>query len=81
MNALIVLSVPVVGITIVLFFLHRRNKRKLAEEDSKDKYKSHDWGMEGVTRAGKKGGPEMSVSEKEIPGGHDRGLSIETGSP
>ena len=49
--------------------------------NSKDKYKSHDWGMEGVTRAGKKGGPEMSVSEKEIPGGHDRGLSIETGSP
>jgi hypothetical protein len=53
-NALIVLSVPVVGITIVLFFLHRRNKRKLAEEDSKDKYKSHDWGMEGVTELARK---------------------------
>lgn len=81
LNALTACSVPVVGVTIVLFFLHRRNKRKLAEEDSKDKYKSHDWGMEGVAKAGKKGGPEMSVSEKEIPGGHDRGLSIETGSP
>ena len=60
-NALIVPSVPVVGVMVVLLFLHRRNKRKLAEEDSKDKYKSHDWGMEGVAKAGKKGGPEMSV--------------------
>lgn len=74
--------VPVVGIAVVLAFLHRRNKQKLREEDQRDKYKSHDWGMEGVTpKAGKKGGPEMSISEKEISGGHDRGLSIETGSP
>ncbi|KAF1839222.1 hypothetical protein BDW02DRAFT_231465 [Decorospora gaudefroyi] len=72
--------VPVVGVAIVLFFLHRRNKRKLREEDSKDKYKSHDWGMEGVARPGKKGGPEMTVTEKEIAN-HDRTLSIETGSP
>ncbi|RAR14812.1 hypothetical protein DDE83_001844 [Stemphylium lycopersici] len=73
-------SVPVVGVGIVLMFLHRRNKRKLREEDQKDKYKSQDWGMDGVaTKAGKKGGPEMRVSEKEV--GHDRGLSIETGSP
>jgi hypothetical protein len=75
-------SVPIVGIAVVLAFLHRRHKRKLREEDQKDKYKSHDWGMDGVTpKAGKKGGPEMSVSEKEIAGGHDRGLSIEAGSP
>ncbi|KAI4960513.1 hypothetical protein J4E86_002135 [Alternaria arbusti] len=69
-------QVPTIAIALAIM-----NKRKLAEEDSKDKYKSHDWGMEGVAKAGKKGGPEMSVSEKEIPGGHDRGLSIETGSP
>lgn len=79
-------SVPVVGISVVLIFLHRRNKRKLREEDQRDKYKSNDWGMEGVVpkagkSGGKSGGPEMSVSEKEIAGGHDRGLSIETGSP
>lgn len=65
----------------MLCFLHRRNKRKLAEEDSKDKYKSNDWGMDGVAKTGKKGRPEMSLSEKDVGGGHDRGLSIETGSP
>jgi hypothetical protein len=63
----------------VLFFLHRRNKRKLAEEDKKDKYKSHDWGMEGPATTGKKGGPEMSVSEKESS--HHKGMSMEHGSP
>ncbi|RMZ69457.1 ankyrin repeat nuc-2 [Pyrenophora seminiperda CCB06] len=80
-NPLIHHSVPVVGVSIVLFFLHRRNKRKLAEEDSKDQHKSDDWGMEGVAKANKKGRPEMSLSEKNIGGSHDRGLSIETGSP
>ncbi|CAO2658651.1 Nn.00g063740.m01.CDS01 [Neocucurbitaria sp. VM-36] len=75
--------VPVVGLLVVLLFLHRRNKRKLREEDAKDKYKSLDFGMapgEGGAKRGKKG-PEMSVTEKEIRGGHDRGLSLETGSP
>jgi len=81
LNPLINRSVPVVGVSIVLCFLHRRNKRKLAEEDSKDQYKSNDWGMEGVSKTNKKGRPEMSLSEKDGPGGHDRGLSIETGSP
>ncbi|KAF1940807.1 hypothetical protein EJ02DRAFT_445248 [Clathrospora elynae] len=70
--------VPCVGISIVLFFLHRRNQRKLREEDTKDKHSTNDWGMDGVVTRGKKR-PEMSVSEKE--GGHDRALSIETGSP
>ncbi|KAK1908302.1 hypothetical protein P3342_009149 [Pyrenophora teres f. teres] len=73
--------VPIVCISIVLCFLHRRNKRKLAEEDSKDEYKSNDWGMEGVAKANKKNRPEMKLSEKDAAGGHDRGLSIETGSP
>lgn len=36
-------------------------------------------GMGGPKR-GKKG-PEMSITEKEIRGGHDRGISLETGSP
>jgi hypothetical protein len=76
-------SVPIVGLFVVLIFLHRRNKKKLAAEDAKDKYKSLDFGMEGAgpMRKGKKGGPEMSITEKEIRGGHDRGLSLEAGSP
>lgn len=75
--------VPVVGLTVVLLFLHRRNKKKLREEDAKDKYKSMDFGLTpGVGGPkGKKKGPEMSISEKEIRGGHDRGISLETGSP
>jgi hypothetical protein len=73
--------IPVVGLAIVLVFLNFRHKRKLREEDAKDKHNTGDWGMEGASRAGKKGGPEMRVSEKEIAGSHDRGLSLETGSP
>lgn len=75
--------VPVVGLMIVLIILHRRNKRKLAEEDARDKYKSMDWGMEGGVGGVKKGkgGPEMALTEKELQGAHNRGLSMETGSP
>ncbi|KAJ4361314.1 hypothetical protein N0V95_002016 [Ascochyta clinopodiicola] len=78
--------VPVVGISIVLFFLHRRNQRKLAEED-KDKYRSMDFGLEhkGAPggRVGVKKGPEMSVTDvdKEMKGAHSRGISLEHGSP
>lgn len=82
LNALTCCRVPVVGLLVVLIFLHRRNNKKLAAEDAKDKYKSLDFGMEGAggMRKGKKG-PEMSITEKEIRGGHNRGLSLETGSP
>src|SRR5690242_13656362 len=76
-------SVPVVGISVVLFFLHRRNQKKLAEED-KDKYRSMDFGLETKGgRAGPKKGPEMSISEveKEMSGSHARGISLEHGSP
>ncbi|KAF1921806.1 hypothetical protein BDU57DRAFT_436902 [Ampelomyces quisqualis] len=75
--------VPIVGLLVVLVFLHRRNKKKLAAEDAKDKYKSLDFGLEGAgpMKRGKTGGPEMKVTEKEIRGGHDRGLSLEAGSP
>jgi hypothetical protein len=37
-------------------------------------------GGAGAARNGKKG-PEMSITEKEIRGGHSRGLSLEAGSP
>ena len=76
-------SVPVVGISVVLFFLHRRNQRKLAEED-KDKYRSMDFGLgDKGGRVGVKKGPEMKVTdlEKETRGTHDRGISLEHGSP
>jgi hypothetical protein len=78
LTALTLHSVPVVGLLVVLVFLHRRNKKKLAEEDAKDKYKSHDWGMEGSAGGKKNGkkGPEMSVTEK-----HNRGISLENSSP
>lgn len=73
--------VPVVGLLVVLVILHRRNKRKLAEEDSKDKYKSMDFGLEpgvGGAKRGKKG-PEMTVTEKGLR--HNHQLSLENASP
>lgn len=75
-------SVPVVGITVVLFFLHRRNQKKLREED-KDKYGSLDFGMEnkGAGRVGAKKGPEVTEIEKEVHAAHDRGISLEPGNP
>jgi hypothetical protein len=83
-DALTFHSVPVAGLFIVLIFLHRRNKKKLREEDAKDKSHLTDWGMEGgVGKKGKKGknNSEMMVSEKNLAGGHARGVSFETGSP
>jgi hypothetical protein len=80
---LIVNRVPVLGISVVLFFLHRRNKRKLAEED-KDKYRSMDFGLETKGgRVGAKKGPEMTVTdiEKMSDPTHVRGISLEHGSP
>ncbi|KAH8730065.1 hypothetical protein GQ44DRAFT_476223 [Phaeosphaeriaceae sp. PMI808] len=71
--------IPVVGLFIVLIFLHRRNKKRLAAEDAKDKYKSLDFGME--VGGGKKKGNGPVMSEKEIQESHTRGLSLEHGSP
>jgi hypothetical protein len=73
--------VPIVGLFIVLIFLHRRNKKKLAAEDARDKYKSLDFGLGGAGGKKGKGGPEMSITEKEVRGDHSRGLSLEAGSP
>ena len=81
--ALTILRIPIVGLAVVLVFLHHRNNRKLRAEDAKDKYKSLDFGLDpgaATTRRGKKG-PEMTITEKELKAGHDRGLSLETGSP
>ncbi|KAL6703225.1 hypothetical protein ACN47E_010087 [Coniothyrium glycines] len=76
-------AIPVAGLAVVLFFLHRRNNRKLREEDKKDKYKSMDFGMEPSVGGPKRGrkGPEMAISEKEISHGHNHQLSLENVSP
>ena len=70
--------------SVVLFLLHRRHQKKLAEEDQKDKYRSMDFGLgDKGGRVGMKKGPEMTITdvEKEISGAHARGISLEHGSP
>lgn len=75
------------------FFLHRRNLRKLREEDMKDKYKSLDFGMgpnhgggASASTRGRKGAPEMINTDMEkarIAPAHEKGLSLDmdVGSP
>ncbi|KAJ4365158.1 hypothetical protein N0V83_008776 [Neocucurbitaria cava] len=72
--------IPVVGLAIVLLILSRRNKRKLREEDARGK--SMDFGLApGVGGKRGKKGPEMTITEKGLRPGHDRQVSLETGSP
>ncbi|KAF2872562.1 hypothetical protein BDV95DRAFT_628189 [Massariosphaeria phaeospora] len=82
---LIVLAVvvPIVVISVVLFFLHRRTIRKVKDEDAKDKYKSLDFGVDPTPKRSNKGGTEMSLAdtEKELRGGHSRGLSMDVAGP
>lgn len=58
----------------MLFFLHRRNVKKLRAEDKDDKYRSLDF---GIDPASKKKGPEMKLSGLDIEKSHGRGLSME----
>jgi hypothetical protein len=55
-------SIPLSAALIVLFILHRRNKKKLRIEDANDPHKSLDFGLDGVPSAsrGNKRNPEMS---------------------
>lgn len=86
-TAAIVIAVvfPIVAALVVLFFLHRRNVRKLRDEDAKDKYKSLDFGMgpnPGAATNGRarKGAPEMINTDMEkarSAPGHDKGMSID----
>jgi hypothetical protein len=64
---------------VVLLYLHRRNGKKLMEEDAKGNYGSDDFGMQGGGRRGKTG-PEMSSAgaEKSV---HGRGMSTDVMSP
>ena len=82
------------GIAVILFiYLHRRHVKKLRNEDANDPHKSLDFGMDagdGMNatkkgRKGKKGGPEMTVTEIGSDKGlrRPRGLSMDMdiGSP
>lgn len=84
-------SIPLAAAIVVLFFLHRRVKRKQRLEDANDKHKSLDFGMGDV--APSKGRqakvPEMTVTDMESqtrdtlkPGGpHKHGLSLDMTTP
>ncbi|KAF2707049.1 hypothetical protein K504DRAFT_458509 [Pleomassaria siparia CBS 279.74] len=71
---------PIVIALVVLTYLHRRNVKRLREEDAKDQYKGDDFGMEGaVARKKGKNAPEMSLAEKSTL--HGRGMSEDVMSP
>ncbi|KAI4716926.1 hypothetical protein E4T48_06894 [Aureobasidium sp. EXF-10727] len=78
----VAVAVPLVAAALVLFFLHRRVKRKHAQEDRDDKYKSLDFGLDNVPSGGRgrKGVPEMTVTDMEKSmkhAMHTKGLSLD----
>ncbi|KAI5212867.1 hypothetical protein AUEXF2481DRAFT_33485 [Aureobasidium subglaciale EXF-2481] len=82
----VAVAVPVVVAALVLFFLHRRVKRKHAQEDRDDKYKSLDFGLDTVPSKGRahKGVPEMTITDMEKSTQnmmHTRGLSLDMHTP
>ena len=74
---------------LVLLYLHRRHMKKLRSEDTNEKYKSLDFGMNNAgSGAGKKSKankklPEMTVTDPEKMTRKERGLSmdLDVGSP
>ncbi|TIA22924.1 hypothetical protein D6C81_03131 [Aureobasidium pullulans] len=82
----VAVAVPVVVAALVLFFLHRRVKRKHAQEDRDDKYKSLDFGLDNVPSKGRgpKGVPEMTITDMEKSTQnimHKGGLSLDMNTP
>ncbi|KAL4870634.1 hypothetical protein BDV12DRAFT_47569 [Aspergillus spectabilis] len=66
--------IPIVCAIIVLFFLHRRNVKKLRNEDANDKHKSLDFGMDLAPSGGR------SMQEKAGPrNNHLKGVSLDIG--
>ncbi|KAL4879813.1 hypothetical protein BJY04DRAFT_90132 [Aspergillus karnatakaensis] len=66
--------IPVVCAIIVLIFLHRRNVKKLRNEDANDKHKSLDFGMDLTPGGGR------SMQEKTGPrNNHLKGVSLDIG--
>ncbi|GIC91306.1 uncharacterized protein Aud_007749 [Aspergillus udagawae] len=67
--------IPIVCAIIVLFYLHRRNVKKLRQEDANDKHKSLDFGLDLEPRAGSK---PMTQAEKGNSL-HAKGMSLDIG--
>ncbi|GFF25451.1 hypothetical protein IFM58399_01038 [Aspergillus lentulus] len=67
--------IPIVCAIIVLFYLHRRNVKKLRQEDANDKHKSLDFGLDLEPRAGSK---QMTQAEKGS-NMHSKGMSLDIG--
>ncbi|KAL3456809.1 hypothetical protein BJX64DRAFT_31965 [Aspergillus heterothallicus] len=66
--------IPIVCAIVVLFFLHRRNVKKLRNEDANDKHKSLDFGMDLPISGGK------FMREKNTqPAHHMKGVSLDIG--
>lgn len=65
---------------IILIYLHRRNVRKLRNEDANDKHRSLDFGMDMVEPPSKGGGP-MQEAEKGARVHHTKGVSLDVGHP
>jgi hypothetical protein len=70
-------AIPIVLSLGVLFFLHRRNQKRLAIEDADDKYRSMDFGLGEHNPA--KGGKRKSAffGSKEKGPGHNNQLSMD----
>ncbi|KAL4984539.1 hypothetical protein BDW68DRAFT_15635 [Aspergillus falconensis] len=64
--------IPIVCAIIVLFFLHRRNVKKLRNEDANDKHKSLDFGMDLAPSGGRSGMQEKGSN-------HMKGISLDIG--
>ncbi|KAL4899163.1 hypothetical protein BDW74DRAFT_163996 [Aspergillus multicolor] len=64
--------IPVVCAIIVLIFLHRRNVKKLRNEDANDKHKSLDFGMDLTPSGGRSGMQEKGPN-------HMKGISLDIG--
>ncbi|KAL4813045.1 hypothetical protein BDW67DRAFT_168968 [Aspergillus spinulosporus] len=64
--------IPIVCAVIVLIFLHRRNVKKLRNEDANDKHKSLDFGMDMAPSGGRSGMQEKGSN-------HTKGISLDIG--
>ncbi|KAL4783231.1 hypothetical protein BJX76DRAFT_260518 [Aspergillus varians] len=67
--------IPVVCAIIVLLFLHRRNVKKLRNEDANDKHRSLDFGLDLPTGGGKSGMQEKDGTRVN----HMKGVSLDIG--
>ncbi|KAH0356985.1 hypothetical protein KCU81_g761, partial [Aureobasidium melanogenum] len=80
----VAVAVPVVVAALVLFLLHRRVKRKHAQEDRDDKYKSLDFGLDNVSSGRGHKVPEMTITDMETSTKnimHNKGLSLDMNTP